>query len=137
MKIKAYIYSIAIIFFNMVISSCDDNINKKLKLADDCLNKSHVDSAYNIIKNIDPKKLNDKQNIALYTLLYNKAKYKKSIPVNDSSIDSAISYYSSHYSADRLADAYNYKGMTLYLDQRKTDEAIRNFKIEVQFLGVV
>ena len=58
----------------------------------------------------------------------NKAKYKKSIPVNDSSIDSAISYYSSHYSADRLADAYNYKGMTLYLDQRKTDEAIECLK---------
>ncbi len=112
----------------MIISSCEDNINKKLKLADDCLNKSHVDSAYNIIKNIDPKKLNDKQNIALYTLLYNKVKYKKSIPVNDSSIDSAISYYSSHYSADRLADAYNYKGMTLYLDQRKTDEAIECLK---------
>ncbi len=75
MKIKAYIYLIAIIFLNMIISSCDDNINKKLKLADDCLNKSHVDSAYNIIKNIDPKKLNDKQNIALYTLLYNKVKH--------------------------------------------------------------
>lgn len=128
MKIKTRIFLIAIVFLNMIISSCEDNINKKLKLADDCLNKSHVDSAYNIIKNIDPKKLNDKQNIALYTLLYNKAKYKKSIPVNDSSIDSAISYYSSHYSADRLADAYNYKGMTLYLDQRKTDEAIECLK---------
>ena len=61
MRTKAYIYSIAIIFFNMVISSCDDNINKKLELADDCLNKNHVDSAYSIIKNIDPKNLNDKQ----------------------------------------------------------------------------
>ena len=77
MKIKTRIFLIAIIFLNMIISSCEDNINNKLKLADDCLNKSHVDSAYNIIKNIDPKKLNDKQNIALYTLLYNKVKYKK------------------------------------------------------------
>ena len=65
----------------MMFTSCHDNINHKLEMADGYLNRNSVDSAYNILKHINPDNLNGDENIALYTLLNTKTKYIKYIPV--------------------------------------------------------
>lgn len=128
MRTKTCIYLIAIIFLNMIILSCDDNINNKLKLADECLKMNHIDSAYNILKNINSKKINTDKDIALYTLLNTETKYRKYIPVKNDSIDYAISYYEQNGPEKRLVEAYNYKGITLFCDQKKGKEAIEYLK---------
>ena len=112
----------------VVISSCNDSINKKLLIADVCLNNDQVDSAYNILTNINPEKIDKNENFALYALLCTKAKYKKYIPVKNDSIDYAIFYYEQNGPKDRLAEAYNYKGITLYSDQGKSKEAVKYLK---------
>ena len=98
----------------MMFTSCHDNINNKLEMADGCLDRNSVDSAYNILKHINPDNLNGDEDIALYTLLNTKTKYIKYIPVKNDSIDYAIFYYKQNGPESRLAEAYNYKAMTLY-----------------------
>lgn len=115
---------LTIIFIVLFISSCHDNINKRLQLADAYLNHNQIDSAYNILKNIDADMLENKEDIALYTLLYTETKYKKYIPVKNDSIDYAVFYYEQSDNQKRLLEAYNYKAMTLYYDQKKIKEAI-------------
>lgn len=112
----------------MMFTSCHDNINKKLEMAEGCLNRNRVDSAYNILKHINHENLNGDENIALYTLLNTKTKYIKYIPVKNDSIDYAIFYYKQNGPEDRLAEAYNYKAMTLYYDRGKKKEAIEYLK---------
>ena len=112
----------------MVFTSCHENINHKLQMADECLDRNSVDSAYNIIKHINPDNLNGDENIALYTLLNTKTKYIKYIPVKNDSIDYAIFYYKQNGPEGRLAEAYNYKAMTLYFDQGKKERAIEYLK---------
>ena len=57
------------LYIIMMLASCHDNINKKLEMADGCLDRNKVDSAYNILKHINPENLDGDANIALYTLL--------------------------------------------------------------------
>lgn len=113
----------------MMFTSCHDNINEKLEMADGCLNRNSVDSAYNILMHINPENLNGDENIALYTLLNTKTKYIKYIPVKNDSIDYAIFYYKQNGPKGRLAEAYNYKAMTLYYDRGKKKDAIEYLKI--------
>ena len=112
----------------MVFTSCHENINHKLQMADECLDRNSVDSAYNILKHINPDNLNGDENIALYTLLNTKTKYIKYIPVKNDSIDYAIFFYKQNGPEGRLAEAYNYKAMTLYYDRGKKKEAIEYLK---------
>ncbi len=112
----------------MVFTSCHENINHKLQMADECLDRNSVDSAYNILNHINPENLNGDENIALYTLLNTKTKYIKYIPVKNDSIDYAIFYYKQNGPEGRLAEAYNYKAMTLYFDQGKKEKAIEFLK---------
>ena len=112
----------------MMFTSCHDNINHKLEMADGYLNRNSVDSAYNILKHINPENLNGDENIALYTLLNTKTKYIKYIPVKNDSIDYAIFFYKQNGPEGRLAEAYNYKAMTLYYDRGKKKEAIEYLK---------
>lgn len=47
----------------LAISSCNNNqLNNQLLTADECLNHEQVDSAYHILKNINQKKISDKEN---------------------------------------------------------------------------
>jgi tetratricopeptide (TPR) repeat protein len=126
MKINLKI--LAPIYIIMAFTSCHDNINHKLEMADGYLNRNSVDSAYNILKHINPENLNGDENIAFYTLLNTKAKYIKYIPVKNDSIDYAIFYYKQNGPEARLAEAYNYKAMTLYYDRGKKKEAIEYLK---------
>jgi tetratricopeptide (TPR) repeat protein len=116
------------IYVIMMFTSCHDNINHNLEVADGCLNRNCVDSAYNILKHINPDNLNGDENIALYTLLNTKTKYIKYIPVKNDSIDFAIFYYKQNGPEGRLAEAYNYKGITLFSDQKKSKEALKYLK---------
>ena len=116
------------IYVIMMFTSCHDNINHKLEMADGYLNRNSVDSAYNILKHINPENLNGDENIALYTLLNTKTKYIKYIPVKNDSIDYAIFFYKQNGPEGRLAEAYNYKAMTLYYDRGKKKEAIEYLK---------
>lgn len=112
----------------MVFTSCHENINHKLQMADECLSRNSVDSAYNILRHINPEDLKGDENIALYTLLNTKTKYIKYIPVKNNSIDYAIFYYKQNGPEGRLAEAYNYKGITLFSDQKKSKEALNYLK---------
>jgi Uncharacterized enzyme of heme biosynthesis len=125
---KINIKALTTIYVIMMFTSCHDNINKKMEMADGCLNRNSVDSAYNILKHINPDNLNGDENIALYTLLNTKTKYIKYIPVKNDSIDYAIFYYKQNGPEGRLAEAYNYKAMTLYYDRGKKKEAIEYLK---------
>ncbi len=110
------------------MASCKSNINKHLQKADECLNNNKVDSAYNILKGINPKELDKNEDRALYYLLNTEAKYRNYIPVKDNSINYAILYYKQNGPTLRLAEAYNYKGITLYFYQRKATKAISYLK---------
>ena len=48
-------------------------------MADEYLDRNSVDSAYNILKHINPENLDGDENIAFYTLLNTKTKYIKYI----------------------------------------------------------
>src|SRR5574344_1974412 len=126
MKINIKVFST--IFIIMVFTSCHENINQKLQMADECRDRNSVDSAYNILKQINPENLDGDENIALYTLLNTKTKYIKYIPVKNDSIDYAIFFYKQNGPEGRLAEAYNYKAMTLYFDQGKKEKAIEYLK---------
>ena len=126
MKINIKVFST--IFIIMVFTSCHENINHKLQMADEYLDRNSVDSAYNILKHINPENLDGDENIALYTLLNIKTKYIKYIPVKNDSIDYAIFFYKQNGPEGRLAEAYNYKAMTLYFDQGKKEKAIGYLK---------
>ena len=125
---KINIKVLSTIFIIMVFTSCHENINHKLQIADECLDRNSVDSAYNILKHINPENLNGDENIALYTLLNTKTKYIKYIPVKNDSIDYAIFYYKQNGPEGRLAEAYNYKAMTLYYDKGEKEKAIEYLK---------
>ncbi|WP_434502125.1 tetratricopeptide repeat protein [Prevotella sp.] len=125
---KINIKALTTVYVIMIFTSCHENINHKLEMADGCLNRNSVDSAYNILKHINPDNLNGDENIALYTLLNTKTKYIKYIPVKNDSIDYAIFYYKQNGPEGRLAEAYNYKAMTLYYDRGKKKEAIEYLK---------
>ena len=129
MNIKILANILTTLCVMLAISSCNNNhLNNQLLTADECLNHEQVDSAYHILKNINPKGISSTEDMALYTLLYTKNKYKKYIPVKDNSIDSAISYYKQYGPAKRLAEAYNYKGMTIYFYQNNNKKAIECLK---------
>ena len=125
---KINIKALSTIFIIMAFTSCHENINHKLQMADECLDRNSVDSAYNILKQINPENLDGDENIALYTLLNTKTKYIKYIPVKNDSIDYAIFFYKQDGPERRLAEAYNYKAMTLYFDQGKKERAIEYLK---------
>ncbi len=125
---KINIKALTTVYVIMMFTSCHDNINHKLEMADGCLDRNSVDSAYNILKHINPDNLNGDENTALYTLLNTKTKYIKYIPVKNDSIDYAIFYYKQNGPEGRLAEAYNYKAMTLYYDRGKKKEAIEYLK---------
>ncbi len=125
---KIGIKILAPLYIIMMLASCHDNINKKLEMADGCLDRNEIDSAYNILKHVNPENLDGDANIALYTLLNTKTKYIKYIPVKNDSIDYAIFYYKQNGPERRLAEAYNYKAMTLYFDRGKKEKAIEYLK---------
>ena len=125
---KINIKALTTVYVIMMFTSCHDNINHKLEMADGCLDRNSVDSAYNILKHINPDNLNGDENTALYTLLNTKTKYIKYIPVKNDSIDYAIFYYKQNGPEGRLAEAYNYKAMTLYYDRGKKKETIEYLK---------
>jgi len=125
---KINIKVLTTIYVIMMFTSCHENINHKLEIADRCLNRNSVDSAYNILKHINPENLNGDENIAFYTLLNTKTKYIKYIPVKNDSIDYAIFYYKQNGPESRLAEAYNYKAMTLYSDRKNNIKVIEYLK---------
>ena len=49
----------------MMFTSCHENINHKLQMADECLDRNSVDSAYNILKQINPENLDGDENIVI------------------------------------------------------------------------
>ena len=116
--------SLTIIFIVLFLLSCHGNINRRLQAADMCLNHNQVDSTYNILKKINVVKLKNKEDLALYTLLYTESRYRKYVPIKDDSIDYAISYYEKNGPNYRLAEAYNYKGIILYYYSKMPQKAI-------------
>lgn len=125
---KINIKALTTVYVIMMFTSCHDNINHKLEMADKCLDRNSVESAYNILKHINTENLDGDENIALYTLLNTKTKYIKYIPVKNDSIDYAIFFYKQNGPIGRLAEAYNYKAMTMYYDQGKKGKAIEYLK---------
>lgn len=97
-------------------------------IAVDNLMTDNKDSAYLLIKNIDPQQLRGGNNRAYYALLYTQAQYKNYETIqSDSLIDIAVEYYTKRNNKKLLTQAYLYKGAALS-DMRIDLEAMEWYK---------
>lgn len=120
---RLLLFSIAIIF---ILCSCNYNneIHKKLVLADTLLYHTKNDSAMKVLKSINAENLKDESDKAYYKLLTTQAKFVVyQSPIPDSTLNECIRFYTKHYDAEKLAKAYYYKGAMLR-DNNKIKEAI-------------
>ena len=126
MKIKIINILITLYLF----SSCNgySDIYKQLITIDSLLSKNMNDTAKIIMEKIDEQKLNNKEKAYLYILKY-EIYYRLEIDIyTDKDIDFSINYYTKHYDAQKLANAYLYKALTHFYSQQRREEVIINLK---------
>lgn len=110
---RLLLFSIAIV---LILCGCNYNneIHKKLVLADTLLYHTKNDSAMKVLKSINAEDLKDESNRAYYNLLMTQTRHVLYMtPMPDSIINGCIEYYAKHYDAEKLAKAYYYKGAIL------------------------
>lgn len=111
----------------LVFGCTNHKINRELNRVDELMNV-HPDSAYTIIKSINPDDIYVRADKAFYALLYTQAQYKNYDSIrNDSLIDIAVDYYENKPLKDRLTRAYMYKAAALS-DMSRHKEAIEWLK---------
>lgn len=93
--------------------SCDRGSYAILASAESLL-VDRPDSAYKLLRAIDPEELRGQNNRALYALLYTEAQYKSYDSIkSDSLISIAVNYYSAQNQSPYLHRALMYKGAAL------------------------
>ena len=99
----------------------------ELEQADELMS-NHPDSAYALIRSINPDDIHGRADRAFYALLYTQAQYKNYETIqSDSLIDVAVDYYENKPVKDRLTRAYMYKAAALS-DMERHKEAIEWLK---------
>lgn len=99
-----------IVFCILFFVSCSNQSHYSTLQQADSLMNQHLDSAYQLIKDINPNDLSAKDK-AYHSLLLTTAQYKKMEPIeSDSLINIAVEYYSDHFDQDKLTRALMYKG---------------------------
>lgn len=111
-----YVNAIITFFAFFIISSCSfkSDAYKQLVVVDSLLlGHNHVDSAVQILENVDPITAED---TAYYNILKTAASYRSESPVKTFyAINNSINYYIENYDARMLAYAYYYK-TTIFID---------------------
>lgn len=94
----------------------------------DSLMTSAPDSAYTVLKAIDPKSLSDSHNRAYYALLFTQAQYKALDSIHsDSLINIAVDYYDDNHDREKYTRTLIYKGAALS-DMGEQTEALLWYK---------
>lgn len=103
--------------------------------AADTLADEYPDSALNLMRRVERRKLRSAKDRALYGLVYSKVLDKNYVDVDrDSLIRSSVDYYAGRGPADRQALAYYYWGRTLE-NADSTSRAIEAFTLARRALG--
>lgn len=111
----------------LLLTTCQHReINTQLTQADSLM-PIRPDSALHILQRINIKQLKDKKEQAYYALLLTQAKDKNYItPLNDSLINSAVTYYDSIHDIIMQAKAHFYKG-SVWRDKNNSPKAMKEF----------
>ena len=117
-----------VFFYLFLLLGCTNpQITAELEKVDELMS-NHPDSAYALIRSINPDDIHGRDDRALYALLYTQAQYKNYEPIqSDSLIDVAVDYYENKPVKDRLTRTYMYKAAALS-DMERHKEAIEWLK---------
>ena len=116
-----------LIFAFMVFGCTSTKVKEELVRVEELMS-NHPDSAFTIIKSINPDDIRGRADRAFYALLYTQAQYKNYEQIqSDSLIDVAVDYYENKPIKDRLTRAYMYKAAALS-DMERHKEAIEWLK---------
>lgn len=97
----------------LCVAGCSRKADSRLALADSLI-EIRPDSAYAILRSVNPNSLAGEGNRALYGLLMTQAEFKVLHKVkNDTLINMAVDYYSSGKESEKQTRAYLYKASTL------------------------
>ena len=111
----------------MLLAGCSRSVDSRLVLADKLIDEC-ADSAFIVLKGIDPHELTRSSDKAYYALLYTQAQYKNfdSIP-NDSLINIALHHYSDNHNRELNTRTLIYKGAVMQ-ELGKEQEAMEWYK---------
>ena len=110
MKKLLYVF----LLFALCVVGCSRKVDSRLVLADSLV-ENRPDSAYVILRSVNPDSLSGGENRALYSLLMSQAMYKCNVRAkNDSLINIAVDYYKSTDNRANYARSLLFKGAVLY-----------------------
>ncbi|MCI6549251.1 MAG: hypothetical protein MR450_00110 [Prevotella sp.] len=112
----------------ILLSGCRGHMQGQLEQIDSLLGQGNVDAAYMYLQTIPQASLDNREDIAYYTLLKTEALYRLNLPIKNDSIDYSIFYYEQGRSRERLARAYYYKGVTLCFNRGNMKNGIMMLK---------
>lgn len=117
-----------LILLTLAGTSCTSPNAVKCKLAtSEMLMQNFPDSSLTILQSISPEQLSDKEEKALYSLLYSQALDKNYIDITDDSIiNIAVNYYSKRNDDKRRAQSWYYLGR-VYYNANDTKAAVESF----------
>lgn len=111
----------------LCVVGCSRKVDSRLVLADSLV-ENRPDSAYVILRSVNPDSLSGGENRALYSLLMSQAMYKCNVRAkNDSLINIAVDYYKSTDNRANYARSLLFKGAVLY-EMGDKKEALRFYK---------
>ena len=123
MKKLLYVF----LLFALCVVGCSRKVDSRLVLADSLV-ENRPDSAYVILRSVNPDSLSGGENRALYSLLMSQAMYKCNVRAkNDSLINIAVDYYKSTDNRANYARSLLFKGAVLY-EMGDKKEALRFYK---------
>ena len=102
----------------LLSSACSRNaVSERLAEVDSLIVAELNDSAYHVVLSIDEQGIIKSEDRAHYNLLMTQTSLLANKPLpSDSLLDEAIRYYQEVHDSEHLADAYYYKGASLYLN---------------------
>lgn len=123
MKKLLYVF----LLFALCVVGCSRKVDSRLVLVDSLV-ENRPDSAYVILRSVNPDSLSGGENRALYSLLMSQAMYKCNVRAkNDSLINIAVDYYKSTDNRANYARSLLFKGAVLY-EMGEKEEALRFYK---------
>lgn len=109
---------LSLVISALLLTGCGSkSIQPQLAEVDSLIVAELNDSAYNIVLSIDEQRISKSEDRAHYNLLMTQTSLLANKPLpSDSLLDEAIRYYQEVHDSEHLADAYYYKGASLYLN---------------------
>ena len=118
----------------LLSSACSRNaVSERLAEVDSLIVAELNDSAYHIVSSIDEQGISKSEDRAHYNLLMTQTSLLVNKPLpSDSLLDEAIRYYQQVHDSEHLADAYYYKGVSLYLNHDVQQSLLFHKKAETE-----